>query len=127
MTKRTIQVSTLILALQAAACSGDKATGGAGGHGSSAASGNNSSGASSGGGGAPGTSIIHSDRRVDWHPGIPGGIPNRTTICAKVTDPPYSAKGDGVADDSAAIQAALDACPKGQVVLAPAGTYRLGT
>jgi len=51
----------------------------------------------------------------------------RTTICATVTDAPYGAKGDGLADDSAAIQAALDACPPGQVVFVPAGVYRLGT
>src|SRR5262249_24845240 len=32
-----------------------------------------------------------------------------------------------IADDSGPIQAALDACPPGEVVLAPAGTYRVGT
>jgi len=96
-------------------------------------------GGAAGAGGAAGTGgaaasdggavidIIPPDRRVPWHPGIPDGIPDRTTICATVTQPPYNAKGDGMADDSAAIQAALDACPAGQVVLAPAGTYRIVT
>src|SRR6185436_7641891 len=55
----------------------------------------------------------------------PGGIPSRTTVCASVKDAPYNAAGDGNADDAAAIQAAIDACPEGQVVQVPAGTYRV--
>ena len=38
-----------------------------------------------------------------------------------VKDPPYSAVGDGVADDTAAIQAAFN---DGKVIYLPAGTYR---
>ena len=38
----------------------------------------------------------------------------------------YGAKGDGVADDRAAIIAAMNAA-KGAVVYFPAGTYRLGS
>src|SRR6185503_13499833 len=42
-----------------------------------------------------------------------------------VTDPPYNAAGDGVTDDTAAIQQALDTCPMDQAVFLPPGTYRV--
>jgi hypothetical protein len=77
--------------------------------------------------GPPPGVIIPADRRVDWHPGVPGGIPTYSTICANAKSAPYSAKGDGVTDDSKAIQAAIDACPAGQAVLLPQGTYRVVT
>ncbi len=55
--------------------------------------------------------------------GIPGGIPIVQTVHA-VTD--FGAVGNGVTDDSAAFQAALDAVPPaGGAVLVPAGTYLL--
>ena len=56
-----------------------------------------------------------------------GGIPNRTTIYANVKNAPYNAKGDGVADDTAAIQNALNACPSDQVVYVPAGSYKISS
>jgi hypothetical protein len=73
---------------------------------------------------AKSATLIPDDRRIEWKPGIPGGIPKYPPF-ASVKDPPYSAKGDGKADDAAAIQKALDACPAGKAVLVPAGTYRL--
>lgn len=54
-----------------------------------------------------------------WNPGMTskGGVPVRTTICA--TLPP----GNGTADDSARIQAALDSCGPEQVVQLAAGNF----
>jgi len=72
-----------------------------------------------------GAEIIPSSRRINWEPGIPGGIPVRNTIFANVKDAAYGAKGDGVTDDTAAIRAAVSACPAGQVVYIPAGRYLL--
>src|SRR5580704_9399273 len=61
--------------------------------------------------------IIPPDRNFTWNPGMmsKGGIPNRTTICATL-----SPSG---ADDSAAIQAALNRCPSNQVVMLNPGTF----
>lgn len=42
-----------------------------------------------------------------------------------VQSPPYSAVGNGVADDSAAVASAIAAAKKGDTVLFPAGTYYL--
>jgi len=68
--------------------------------------------------------LIPDDRRIIWNPGIPGGIPNRTTIFANVKNSPYNAVGDGVHDDTSAIQQAITACPTGQGVYIPPGAYR---
>src|SRR5690348_3259914 len=62
-------------------------------------------------------------RRIDWKPGVPGGIPQRSVICSNVKTN-YNAKGDGTTDDSTAFQNALDACPSGQVVFVPEGIYK---
>src|SRR5262249_15499507 len=61
---------------------------------------------------------LAADRRTAWNPGVPGGIPARTTVCANVSASTY---GDGARDATAGIQAAIDACPLGQVVLLSAG------
>src|SRR4026209_724557 len=69
--------------------------------------------------------IIPANRRVTWQPGVPGGIPNRTTIFANVTQDPYNANNSGAANAATAIQNAINACPADQVVFLPAGTYQL--
>lgn len=69
--------------------------------------------------------VIPADRRVKWEPGIVGGVPNRATIFADVTQAPYNASSSGAANASTAIQSAINACPANQVVYLPAGTYRL--
>lgn len=74
----------------------------------------------------PATWALPEDRRMDWKPGVPGGIPSYP-VFASVKAAPYGAKGDGKADDTAAIQRALDDCPEGKAVKVPAGTYRLTT
>lgn len=68
--------------------------------------------------------VLPADRAITWRPGVPGGVPARATVCANVVTN-YGARGDGAADDSSAIQNAINACPAGQVVFVPAGTYRL--
>ncbi len=68
--------------------------------------------------------VIPEDRRIEWRPGIPGGVP-AYPVFASVMSAPYNAKGDGRADDTAAIQKALDDCPAGKAVHVPKGTYRL--
>jgi len=69
-------------------------------------------------------SVIPDDRRIVWegHVGVPGGIPNRTMVCATIDAAMY---GDGTRDASGAISAAIQACPMDQVVMVPAGMYRL--
>jgi hypothetical protein len=66
-------------------------------------------------------SAVPDDRRIAWNPGIPGGIPNRTEVCATID----AALGNGETDATSAIQSAIDACPEGQVVKIPTGSYRL--
>ena len=65
--------------------------------------------------------VIPGERRIDWSTtGIPGGIPDRTTICETIDSAVY---GNGVTDATDAIQEALDDCPDEQVVYLPEGTY----
>jgi hypothetical protein len=65
--------------------------------------------------------IIPADRRIDWsYAGIPGGIPERTTICRTIDASVY---GNGSTDASSVIQDAINSCPDDQVVYLPAGTY----
>ena len=65
--------------------------------------------------------IIPDDRKIDWsYAGIPGGIPDRTSICITIDSAVY---GNGITNATGAIQDALDNCPDEQVVYLPAGTY----
>jgi PKD repeat protein len=65
--------------------------------------------------------IIPQDRRVDWIPGVnvgvPGGIPNRTTV--------YTTFAPGAT--AAQINSAIAACPSNQVIKLGAGTFTLGS
>ncbi len=68
--------------------------------------------------------IIPADRKVDWSPGVQGGIPE-VPIVKVVTDPPYNAVPNDGLDDRAAIQNAIDDAyaAGGGAVFLPAGTY----
>src|SRR5882762_1528806 len=62
--------------------------------------------------------LISASRRIDWtQAGVPGGIPNRTTICATLNPGATAAQ----------INSAIASCPSGQVVKLNAGTYALST
>ena len=54
---------------------------------------------------------------------IPQPPPNDAPPPVVVTD--FGAKADGVTDDADALQAAIDAAPRGATVLFPAGVYRI--
>ena len=66
--------------------------------------------------------ILPADRSTTWAPGVTTGIPARTTVCATVNASTY---GGGASDASAGIQAAINACPVGQVVQLSAGTFKI--
>src|SRR5438309_10582357 len=60
--------------------------------------------------------ILDPSRAVDWsQAGVPGGIPNRTSICATLNPGATAAQ----------INSAIASCPAGQVVFLNAGTYSL--
>ncbi|MBT4138356.1 MAG: hypothetical protein HOE48_10585 [Candidatus Latescibacteria bacterium] len=61
------------------------------------------------------------NQHVRWTPGIPGGIPD-VDVVANVKD--YGAVGDGMTDDAASFQKAIDAVDQGAVLI-PAGDYVL--
>src|SRR4051794_39196415 len=62
--------------------------------------------------------VVASTRSVDWSgAGVPGGISNRTTVCATLNPGATAAQ----------INSAIGACPSGQVVKLNAGTYNLST
>jgi hypothetical protein len=65
------------------------------------------------------SAFLPADRRTVWNPGMRavGGIPVRTKVCATLTP-----SGKGI-DDRNQVQAAIDACPEGEVVQLSAGTF----
>ncbi len=76
---------------------------------------------------ATASTIIPAERKVDWsRAGVwyngTKGIPTYA-VGVNAKDAPYNAKGDGVTDDTAALQAAINACPTGCAVYLPAGSY----
>ncbi|MGH9433963.1 MAG: hypothetical protein ACRD3T_20735, partial [Terriglobia bacterium] len=63
--------------------------------------------------------ILDPSRAIDWsNAGIPGGIPNRTTVCSTV---PPSGRSD--ATDMNNIDNAIASCPASEVVMLETGTY----
>lgn len=67
---------------------------------------------------------LPTDRATRWKPGVTynGGLPDRNTVCATID---AAAHGNGTKDATAAIQSAIDKCPRGQVVQLSAGTFRI--
>lgn len=70
----------------------------------------------------PSTTIFSPDRITTWNPGITGGIPARSKVCANISAATY---GNGASDATAGIQAEIEACPAGEVVLLSAGTFSI--
>lgn len=66
--------------------------------------------------------LLPDDRATVWNPGIPGGIPLRTTVCATINAAAY---GNGSVDATAGIQSAINSCPEGQVVQLSDGTFKI--
>jgi hypothetical protein len=68
--------------------------------------------------------LLPDARRTTWAPGIPGGVPARTSVCTTLNAASY---GDGSVDAASAIQAAIDACPGDGVVQLSAGTFKIAS
>lgn len=65
---------------------------------------------------------LPAQRRTAWAPGVPGGIPVRTKICATLFATQF---GNGSTDARTGIQNSLDACPDGEVVVLDSGEFAL--
>lgn len=70
--------------------------------------------------------VIPDERRIEWSPGIPDGIPEITGPVYNVLD--YGADPTGVVDSRSAITQAISALPTdGGVVYIPEGNYRINS
>ena len=70
--------------------------------------------------------IIPADRRIEWKPGLPGGIPEVNTPEVNVMD--HGADSTGIQDSQGAFVAAIGALPvTGGVVQIPEGDFRLSS
>jgi hypothetical protein len=68
--------------------------------------------------------LVPDNRRIEWDPGIPGGIPSAGYPVVNVLD--YGADPTGKADSYHAITAAMNRLPEGGgVIYLPEGVYRL--
>jgi hypothetical protein len=83
----------------------------------------------------PDTAILSSDRKVEWgragvwkegQRGIPS-YPVGITVNTTNTSHQYYCDPTGATDCRSKLQAALNACPAGQAVFLPAGTYRISS
>jgi Pectate lyase superfamily protein len=75
------------------------------------------------------SNIIPAHRRLDWQPGVVGGIPTVAEACpvSAPTVLDFGAVADGVTDDAPAFQDAIDAAPESSSVRIPAGDYLLAS
>jgi hypothetical protein len=64
--------------------------------------------------------LIPASRIPAWDPGVRGGIPD---VPNRVNVLDFGAQGDGTTDDTAALKAAISACPTPGAVYLPTGSY----
>jgi hypothetical protein len=68
------------------------------------------------------TKMFPDERVTTWKPGVPGGVPTRSKVCAKISAKSY---GNGSIDATGGIQEAIGSCRDGQVVQLSAGTFTI--
>jgi len=71
--------------------------------------------------------VIPSENRIDWTPGIPGGIPDVSSWLTKNVVTHFGADNSGANNSLNAIQAGIDNLPSASkhIIYFPAGTYKL--
>lgn len=68
--------------------------------------------------------LLPPDRDTVWNPGIPGGIPNRSSVCQTID---ASSFDNGALDARVGIQAAIARCGEGEVVQLSAGVFKISS